>query len=1112
LDTNRTLGIVSLATTRRVTIMMVTLAILIFGFVSVSRLKVNLLPELSYPTITIRTELNGAAPLEVENLISKPIEEAVGVIKGVRQVRSVSRSGQSDVTLEFAWGTDMDYAGVDIREKIDVLTLPLEAERPVLLRFDPSAEPVVRLGVVIKPDAVSNISYEERLKSLRRYADDQLKKEFESLDGVAAVKVSGGLEDEVQILVDQERLAQLRLPIEQIVTRLRSENVNLSGGRLDEGNQQFLVRTINEFQTVEEIGNAIVAMRDGQAIYLRDVATVQQGWKERQAVTRIAGEESVELAVYKEGDANTVAVASQVQGRLDKIAKSLPAGFELKKVYDQSTFISNSISEVVRAALEGGILSAIVIYLFLRNVWATVIISIAIPVSIIAAFNVMYFNDITLNIMSLGGIALAVGLLVDDSIVVLENIEKKQHEGMPPDQAAVEGTSEMGLAVVATTLTTVAVFFPLVFVKGIAGQLFRDQALTITYTLLFSLVVSLTLIPMLTAMRGKRGNSAAPDTTPANPEPLPVAPVEPPSLRNWHKRILRGAGTGLRGFVRGLGFAFSWFLKGTMMAAVVTSRGLGRVLGRATDPVVMRFQAGYARIEAAYARMLRWAIGHTGKVVGAAVLSLGIALALLPFIGVELIPQLAQGEFYARLKLPPGTPLERTDQAVQALQAAAAGIETIETNYSVAGTGNRLDANPVDSGENVGTLNLAMKSGTKRIDEEAAINALRAALADIPGVEYEFGRPELFSFKTPLEVEITGYDIANLKLAGDAIAQAMQDSDRFADVKSSLEIGQPEVQIHFDQERAAKLGLVVSQVAERVVNKVRGEVATRYTWRDRKIDVLVRNLEDQRASVDDIRKLVVNPESERPVTLDAIADVVVATGPSEIRRVNQERVALVSANLNYGDLGAGVAEVQAIIDRTPLPNDVLTRIAGQSEEMEVSFLSMKFALALAVFLVYLVMASQFESLLHPFIILFTIPLGIVGAVIGLFVTGTTISVLVFIGLIMLAGIVVKNAIILIDVINHRRAMGHDLERAVIEGSHARLRPIVMTTLCTCLGLVPMALGLGEGAEIRAPMAITVIGGLAFSTLLTLVLIPVVYTAIERRRAVVVVPDAVPERS
>ncbi len=500
---------------------MFTIAVVLFGFVSLSRLKVNLLPDLSYPTLTVRTGLTGAAPLEIENLLSKPIEEAVGVIKNVRQVRSVSRSGQSDVIIEFLWGTNMDLASVDVREKIDVLELPLEAKRPLLLRFDPSTEPIMRLALLqtAARETTSSVTEtpEEGLKRLRRFAEDELKIQLEAIEGTAAVKVSGGLEDEIQILVDQEKVAQLGLSVQLVAQRIRAENVNLSGGRLEQGSQRFLVRTINEFASVEEIANSIVTSVDERTVYLRDIATVTRGWKEREAVTRINGEESVELAIYKEGDGNTVLIASRIEASLSNIReKELPESFELITVYDQSKFISSAINEVLFAALIGGILAILVLYCFLRDSRATVIIGLAIPVSVVGTFLMMYSTNLTLNIMSLGGIALAIGMLVDNSIVVLENIVRKKEQGLSILESARKGTSEVSMAVTAATLTTVAVFFPMVFVSGIAGQLFRDQALTVTFALLFSLLVALTLIPMLSSLGAAHRYRDSLDTSPPN--------------------------------------------------------------------------------------------------------------------------------------------------------------------------------------------------------------------------------------------------------------------------------------------------------------------------------------------------------------------------------------------------------------------------------------------------------------------------------------------------------------------------------------------------------------------------------------------------------------------
>ena len=1067
--------LIEIATERRVTIVMFTIAIVLFGMVSLSRLKVNLLPDISYPTVTVRTELTGAAPVDIENLLTKPIEESVGVIRNVRQVRSVSRSGQSDVTLEFLWGTDMDVAGVDVREKVDILDLPLEAGRPLLLRFDPSSEPIMRLSLLRKLDAGSEDenSSEANLKTLRRLAEDRIKNDLEAEEGTAAVKVSGGLEDEVQIQVDQQKLSQLGISIQQIAERIRAENVNLSGGRLEEGSQRFLVRTINEFQTVEEFAGAIIANVAGRPVYLRDVATVTRGFKDREAITRVNGRESVELAVYKEGDANTVQVANRIEQRLERIRESLPDELELVTIHDQSKFISAAIQQVTSAALIGGLLAIMVLYGFLRDSRATAIIAISIPVSVIGTFLLMYSNDVSLNIMSLGGVALAVGMLVDNAIVVLENIVRKREQGESILDAARNGTAEVSTAVIAATLTTIAVFFPMVFISGIAGQLFRDQALTVTFALVFSLIVALTLIPMLAAL----GTGARYEES---------GEYSPPGR---FTRIVAHV-------VRMLGVAFAgvaWLFRTILW---VPSRLL---------------QGFFAIVAKAYLPLLHWSLNHRAVVIGGAAGIFAATMLLIPRLGTELIPQLSQGEFDVDLRLSPGAPLVETDRAIQAAYAATREIDDVELSYSVAGTGNRLDANPVDSGENTGTLSLTLKPGAGRAEETRAMNVMRKELAALPGVQYEFSRPALMSFASPLQIEIAGFDLEGLETANRTLISQLSASGRFTDLKSTIELGNPEIQIVFDQERVAALGLAVRDIADRVVANVRGELATRYTWRDKKIDVLVRSVDTRQASIEEIRQLIVNPSSDRPVTLEAVAEIRVARGPAEIRRVAQERVALISANLAYGDLGAAAEEAASIISRTALPNGITAMVAGQNEEMRDSFRSMQFALVLAVFLVYLVMASQFESLVHPFVILFTIPLALVGAVLALFLTGTTVNVVAFIGVIMLAGIVVNNAIVLVDLINQLQSRGLEKLAAIVEACNTRLRPILMTTLTTVLGLLPMAIGAGEGAEVRTPMAITVIGGLLVSTMLTLVVIPVVYSLMDRKKwpANVHGSDAVP---
>jgi hydrophobic/amphiphilic exporter-1 (mainly G- bacteria), HAE1 family len=1083
---------IEFCTRRPVAISMLTFAVLLFGMVSQSRLELTLLPELSYPTLTIRTELPGAAPEEIETLLSKPIEEAVGIIRNVRQVRSNSLAERSDVTLEFNWGTAMDFAVLDVREKIDALELPKESKRPIVLRFDPSQDPVMRYGLALKTadgEAQTRaVADEAALKRLRRIAEDQVQKPLEGVAGVAAVKIAGGLEDEVQVLVDLGKLAQFRLTLEQVEQRLRAENANISGGRVEQGASSYLVRTLNQFKSLDEMGETILVARadaavpgsTGRSIYLRDVAEVRAGFKEREAIIRVDGFEAVEISLYKEGDGNTVAIVDRAKSRVEQLAKQLPPDVEMKPLYDQSVFIRQAIDQVIYAAIEGGLLAILMLYLFLRNAWTTAIVAIAIPISVIATFNVMYGSGLSLNIMSLGGIALAIGMLVDDTIVVLENIHRQQERGLPLREAAVTGTSQVAGAVTASTLTTVAVFLPMVFVEGIAGQLFADQALVVTGALMFSLIVSLTLVPMMASRAARQ---------------QPVVPATP---------VISNTGR-VRGALSRTRYAAFESLPSLVLWPFVQGfRLVGLVLGAVLRPLATGWQRGFAALERRYVPLLDWSLDHRAPVLLAATALFALALFTLPRIGVELIPPFNQGEFRAELRLPPGTPLERSDtvlqQVARELRTDAQAQEWIGANYTVAGTGNRLDANPETGGENFGTVNIVLKPQAFSREPDL-IARLSQRLDQMPGIAYQFARPTLFTLKTPLEIEIAGYDLAQLERVSEQLRTRLLASSRFTEVDTTLTPGHPEIQVLFDQERAAQLGLDTAVLAERVARSVRGAVATRYRIGDREIDVLVRGAEESRASLDAVRNLAVNPDSAQPVRLSSIADVRLRSGPSEIRRADQQRVVVVSANLAYGDLGDGVAEIDEILAGIAMPSGLSATVAGQSEEMAVSFRSLTLALALAVFLVYLVMASQFESLVHPFVILFTIPLAAIGAIFALYLTGSVINVVALIGMIVLAGIVVKNGIVLIDLVNRLRAEGQDLRPAMLEAGRSRLRPIVMTTLTTVLGLLPMALSGAEGAEVRQPMAITVIGGLLMSTLLTLVVIPVVYSLMVRESGI-----------
>ena len=1117
-------GLVEFATRRRVTIAMFTITLVLFGFLALRDLKVNLLPDLSYPTLTVRTEYTGAAPSEMETLITEPVEEAVGVVKGLRKLKSISRTGQSDVVLEFAWGTNMDQASLEVRDKMEVLSLPLEAEAPVLLRFNPSTEPILRLVLSSKAEPASEDDAIRQLTALRRYADDDLKKRLEPVPGVAAVKVGGGLEDEIQVDIDQQRLAQLNLPIETVISRLQQENINLSGGRLEQGSQRYLVRTVNQFANVGEIGNMLLttqgagggeqesaaqqmarvaaasgdansmaaaaslqssssssnSVAGGMPVRLRDVAQVRQSYKEREAIIRLAGREAVELAIYKEGDANTVSTADAVQARLEALKEQFPDEVELTIVDDQSKFIRSAIADVKKDAIIGGVLAILVIFLFLRSGWSTLVVGLSLPVSIVSTFFFMDQLGLSLNVMSLGGLALATGLVVDDSIVVLESIAKARERGLGVLEAAIAGTREVSMAVVASTLTTIAVFLPLVFVEGIAGQLFRDQALTVAIAIGVSLVVSLTLIPMLSAWKG-RAPMAFPQE-PAHPQWRPQSRVQKP---------LAATGRGVGALIRGIFFGIAWFFVRVWRGLVaVVSPVMGKLSDIAMSP--------YGRAERGYLRLLPGALERPGRVLGFAGVAFVLTLLVVPMLGTDLIPQLAQDRFEMMVKLPPGTPLRQTDQLVRDLQASHAKDEGIDALYGVSGSGTRLDANPTESGENIGKLTVVMSGGGSSQFEAEQTERMRASMTAHPGAQVDFNRPQLFSFSTPLEIELRGQDLESLQVAGQKMATLLRSNPHYADVKSTVEQGFPEIQIRFDQERAGALGLTSRQIADVVVKKVRGEVATRYSFRDRKIDVLVRAQESDRASVADIRQLIVNPGSARSVRLDSVADVVATTGPSEIHRADQVRVAVVSANLRDIDLGAAVEEVRQMVAEDPLGAGVGLHIGGQGEELAESVSSLVFAFGLAIFLVYLVMASQFESLLHPFVILFTIPLALVGAILALLVTGNSISVVVFIGLILMVGLVTKNAIILIDKVNQLRETGVPKVQALVEGARSRLRPIIMTTLCTLFGFLPLALATGDGAEVRSPMAITVIGGLLVSTLLTLFVIPVVYNLLDRR--------------
>ncbi len=1018
---------VHLAVRRRVSVVMAALAVMAFGLVGYNRLSLELFPDITYPSITIQTDFPDTAPQEVENLVTRPVEEAVGVLRGLQTIHSVSRAGLSEVTLEFEWGSDMDILSMEVREKIDRLILPEDTTDPVVLRFDPSLDPIIRLALAGDGD----------LTALRRLADKQIKQDFETIKGVAAAGIKGGFEEEIQVEIDQERMAALGIRIEEVRQVVGISNVNLPGGALRGQDSQYLIRTINEFQDVEEIADLIIRQEGSAAVRLGDFATVLWGHKEREEITRVGGRESVEISLYKEGDANTVTVARRLQARLAEWQDGkLPDGVTLTVLFDQSHFIQQAVSEVRNAALVGGVLAIIVLLLFLRDLRSTLIIATSIPISVIATFIAMYRMDISLNIMSLGGLTLGIGMLVDNSIVVLESIFRQRQLGRSLFAAAVAGTTEVGGAVVASTLTTVAVFLPIVFVEGVAGQLFRDQALTVTFSLLASLIVAVTVIPMLSAAGGRLPRPGEQEDDPATINDLPDAGGDTLTMgafSRFYDRLLRSA----------------------LRLRLVT--------------LVLAFGLFFASL---------WSIR---------------------FLGTELIPQLSEGEFFFEVKLPEGASLAATDRTIQTMEEAAAAETDVERYYATVGS--RLVSGGMSlntKAENLGQLNLVMKDrGDNRL-EMAVAEKLRLQFTTVPDLEIKFGRPSYFSLKTPVEVIIYGEDLDLLRNHSLEMVSRLGNVPGLVDIRSSLEAGNPELQVVFDRDRLASLGLDMGVLSETLKNRVLGVVPTRFKEEDRQIDIRIRNREQDRQSISDVRNLMVPGPDGASIRLLAIADVTEDRGPAEIHRLQQQRAAVVSANLEDRGLGAAIADVAGVLAAMPRPAGLSTDLGGQNKEMQISFNSLRFAIALAIFLVYLVMAATFESFLHPLLVLFTIPLALVGVVAGLVATGTSITVIVLIGTVMLVGIVVNNAIVLIDTINRLRRGGMAKLDAVLRAGHLRLRPILMTTLTTILGLMPMALAWGEGAELRSPLAITVASGLALSTLLTLVVIPAAYMIVPSR--------------
>ncbi len=1072
--------LVDLSIRRPVAITMGFLALVVFGIVSFSRLQLDLLPDVAFPTLTIRTEYAGVGPREMETLVSRPIEEAVSIVQGVQQVTSRSLAGRSDVTLSFRWGTDMDFAAMDLRERLDLLNLPNAATRPTIARYDPNSEPVIRVALTSARPLDERIAADrQELIDLRYLAEEYVRRGIEGIEGVAGIRITGGLVEEIQVDVDEARLATLGIPFAQVAQRLAAENINLAGGILEEGGAQYAVRTVNEFASVEEIPNIVVGTLNGQPVLLRDVAAVTQGAAERETISRVNGLEAVEIAVLRESTANIVEVAEAVQGRLEPLAQGLPDGTGLTVLRDESRFIRNAVDDVRSAALIGGVLAILVLLLFLRHLRTTLIVAVAIPISVIATFVLMFGQGITLNIMSLGGLALGIGMLVDSAIVVLESIARRREAGDGPIEAARSGTNRVAGAVTAATLTTVAVFVPIIFVQGVAGQLFGDQAWTVSFALLASLLVSLTLVPMLAARGGEDDEPllAGGDASPApSGDPLAegVAPAERPASSPPRPGILsRVIGAGVRG--------------GHLILA-----GIARLL----RPVANLFERGFGWIDRRYPIWLRSALRRPARVGIALVAVLLFGAALLPRVGVELIPEFQQGELIVQLEAAAGTSLERMEELSERAEQIALGIDGVREVYTTVGMRGSGTLGGSDDPERHASTVL-VRLDDLAVDDARVASALSERLSAIPGVAFRIDRPRLFTVSAPIEVEVRGYELATLAQIAEQVRARLRTLPEVAGVSDERRDGNPEITIRFDREQVARAGLTIAEAGESVRMRVQGAAATDLTQRDRDIAILVRAQEQQRQTLQDLGNLRIETPQGGNVALASLARLQFDEGPAEVVRRNGLRVAIIEARAAGRDLAGTISRIEDEVRQMNIPPEFSVAVAGQSQELRSSIRSMQLALLLAVFLVYLVMASQFESFRQPFIILVSVPLALVGAVLSLWVTGTPVSVVALIGVVMLSGIVVNNAIVFVDATNQlRRDDGHTLDNALIEAGRLRLRPIMMSTITTVLGLLPMALIRGEGAELRAPLAIPLIGGLILSTLLTLIVVPVLYRAVE----------------
>jgi HAE1 family hydrophobic/amphiphilic exporter-1 len=1001
---------------------MITLIVVILGVIALRRLPVDLMPDISFPVLSINTSYPNSSPQIVEQLITRPVEEAMAAVPGVEEISSESSEGSSNVQLSFAWGTNLETAAADVRDRLDrvIPRLPDDAERPRLFKFDPSNIPIMTLGAYAETDPVY----------LRQLIDEQITYRLERVDGVAAVDVFGGVQREIQVDLLPDRLQLLGLPMDQVIGRIRSANVETPLGSVTQGSYERTLRSSALYEDLDELRDTVVAVREGTPIPLAQVARVSDGSVKVTRIARINGRSGIRLSVSKQSGRNTVEVAAQVRRELERIRADFPQ-LGLLVLNDNSKYIASALRNVSTSALYGALIAVGVLLFFLRNLASTLIIGITIPISIIATFVLMYFSGFTLNIMSLGGLAIGVGNMVDNAIVVLENSFRLRRTGLPASEAAVEGAGEVTSAVIASTLTTIVVFLPLIFIRGISGVMYKQLALVVSFAQLCSLLAALTLLPVMAA------------------------------------RSLARAGMG-------------------------SEPRLARSIGRGLD-----------LMQKTYSGLLARALQRPGLTVAVIVLAMGASLLLVPLIGSEVMPTTDEGQVRVSGELEAGTRLELTDQAFQDLERRTREtVPEIQTMVTSVGGGFR------SSGSSSGQIGLTLMPRGERSRSDAQIaDDLRRRLGGTPGMTLRTRTSQGFflmrggSANTErVQVEVRGYDLNTARELAGRIRELVEEAPGVTDVQLSQEAGVLEDLLVVDRSRVAEFNLTVEQVTSLLRTLIAGTQAGTFREADTEVPIVVRLA--GREDFDLARLLalpVVNGEG-RSVPLSNIVSLSRQPGPMAIERKNQERLLTVFVNTSGRDVGSIVADLRARLRALPLPPGFTVLFTGEWEEQRESFRELAISILLSLLLIYMVMAGLYESLRDPFVVMFSIPLASIGVLVMLFLTRTTFNIQTWIGVLMLGGIVVNNAILLVDTTNLlRRRDGLALREAILTACSRRLRPVLMTSLATIVGMVPLALGLGEGGEVQAPMARTVIGGLTSSTFITLLFIPCLYLLFERRR-------------